>query len=186
MPTIPVIFDITLEDEEVTAMAEAIGCTEQQLAGVLPAYAKTALREYADMMIGDSPITTATDLRERRLVGLIKIALGGRMPDAGRVARLFNIAPQGARSLLRSVTAKHRRKLDSAVRNETAAFVAACVNDPATNDWKVTWLNPVLVEMLNDRLENANQSKEPIRRNPLVLGGYLVPNGSYDWIVQNP
>jgi hypothetical protein len=186
MPTIAVTFEITLEDEELKAMAEAIGCTGQQLAARLPGYAETALREYADMMIGEALITTATDLRERRLVGLIKIALGGRMPDANRVARLFNIAPQSARSLLRSVTAKHRRKLDDAVRAETAAFIAACVNDPATNDWKVTWLNPVLVEMLNDRLENANQSKEAIRRNSLVLGGYVVPNGSYNWIQQNP
>lgn len=186
MPTIPVTFDITLEPDEVAAMAEAIGCTEQQLAATLPGYAHTALREYAEMMIGEAPITTATDLRERRLVGIIKIALGGRMPDANRVARLFNIAPQGARTLLRSVTAKYRRKLDAAVRTETADFLAACVQDPNTTEWKVTWLNPVLIEMLNNRLESANQSKEPIKRNPLVLGGYIVPNGSHVWLTQNP
>lgn len=186
MPTIPVTFEITLQKDEIEALADAIGCTEQEVATQLPAYAQTAMREYADMMIGNAPITTATDLRERRLVGLIKTALGGRMPEANRVARLFNIAPQGARTLLRSVTAKHRRKLGAALRAETAAFVKACVLDQNANDWKVTWLNPILVEMLNSRLETANQSKEPIKRNPLVLGGYIVPNGSYQWIAQNP
>ena len=186
MPTIPVTFDITLEEDEVTAIAEAIGCTEQEVTNRLPAYALTAMKEYVDMMIGNAPITTATDVRERRLVGLIKTALGGHMPEANRVARLFNIAPQSARTLLRSVTAKHRRKLDAAVRAETAAFIEACMIDQNANDWKVTWLNPILVEMLNNRLETANQSKEPIKRNPLVLGGYIVPNGSYNWIVHNP
>ena len=47
MPKIAVKFDITLEDDEVSAMADAIGCSDQQLAAQLPGYAATALREYA-------------------------------------------------------------------------------------------------------------------------------------------
>ncbi len=127
MPTLNLAFAIDLTGDEVQGLADAIGCAAPgEMAGRLGPFAKAAFREYADMMLGEALIITATDLRERRLLGLIETALAGRIPDVDRVGRLFSIAPSAARSLLRAVTGKHRRRLAQALRTEVAAFIAGC------------------------------------------------------------
>jgi hypothetical protein len=185
MPTLTVAFTIDLTEDEVSGLGEAIGCADGQVATALAGFAKGALREHADMMLGVAPITTASDLRERRLVGMILMPLAGRIPDVNRVARLFSIAPAAARSLLRQVTSKHRRRIAAALTTEVDAFVDGCIQAPGASDWTVTVLNPVLIEVLNARLESAGQSKERIRSSPDALGLYVVPNGSYEWIKAN-
>ena len=84
------------------------------------------------------------------------------------------------------MTGKHRRRLAQALKADVAAFITGCQRPAGQGDWHVTVLNPVLVEVLNDRLENAGQSKAPIRKSPDALGLYLVPNGSYEWIRDHP
>lgn len=182
MATIELTHDIELDDEQEEALAEALGCRVNELEARLELCAKAALQEYVGMLTGTVPVMTVTDVRERRLLGLITIAFEGRIPSVDRVAKLFNLPPSGARSLLRNVTSKHRRKLAAALATETRAFLDACRRNDEAEEWRGVWLNPVLIELLNDSLANANQKKERIRRDAGVLAGYIVPPGSYNWL----
>lgn len=184
MATIELTHEIELDDEQQEALADVLGCEVAELGARLKLCASAALKEYVGMMTGELPLTTVTDVRERRLLGLITIAFEGRIPSVDSVAKLFNLPPSGARSLLRNVASKHRRKLAAALTTETGAFLDACVQDDA-GEWRGACLNPVLIEYLNDSLANANQSKERIRRDTGVLAGYVVPPGSYDWLRGN-
>lgn len=183
MTKLNVSFEFEMDAEELKALAEAIACapTSADVQRKIGGYAAAALREYADMITGEQILSTVTEVRERRLVALIRYTLKG-MPDTHWVARIFNVPYGVARSTLRGVMARHRRRIEEALKAEVAAFIKACEQDANTTKWHVTWLNPVLVEMLNARLEAAKDSKERIVADQDVLGAWIVPNGSYEWI----
>lgn len=184
MQDIDVTTTVTLTDDEVAGLAEVLGCPEVDVPDRLGAFASAAIHEYASMMLGTGPLTSVSDLRERRLVLMILHAYAGRVPDVDEITRVFNVSAATATTMLRNVMSKHRRRILAAVQADVDAFKAGCVQQ-ANDDWHVTVQNPVLVEMLNARLTKAGQSKARIVKDPKTLGQYIVPNGSYEWIDQN-
>jgi len=184
MPNIGVTLTMNLTDDEVTGLAEVLGCPEANVGNRLDGYADAAVREYVDMMLGTGPLASAGEMRERRLVLLILHAYGGRVPDVDEITRVFNVSAATATTMLRNVMSKHRRRIAVAVQADVDAFKAGC-EQQANDDWHVTVQNPVLVEMLNARLTKAGQGKARIVKDPKTLGQYIVPNGSYEWIDQN-
>ncbi len=97
MATIELTHDIELDDDQDEALAETLGCRVVELEARLELCAKAALQEYVGMLTGAVPVMTVTDVRERRLLGLITIAFEGRIPSVDRVAKHFNLPPSGAR-----------------------------------------------------------------------------------------
>lgn len=184
MATHNVTTSIDLENDELADLADALGCSQAQVPTKLAGFAKAALREYAEMILGTSPVTSTTEMRERRLVRLIRHAYAGRIPDVHEISRVFNVPPSTATSTLRNVMSKHRRQIAAAVQSDIDDFKANCQQRP-DQDWQVAVSNPVLIEMLNARLEKAGAGKARITKDPKTLGEYVVPNGSKQWIEQN-
>lgn len=58
MPTINITYSIDFEDDEIAALAEAIGFQDIEVEQRVQSFAKAALREYADMMIGEAPLSS--------------------------------------------------------------------------------------------------------------------------------
>lgn len=112
-----ITLEIALSDEDRGALRDAIACSTDDLRTRLPAFAHAAFAEYKEMMLGEAPITTATEVREQRLLRIIELALDASIPDVGRVARLFSIPASSARVLLRAVTSKHRRRFECRAQN---------------------------------------------------------------------
>ena len=186
MKTLNIAFDFEVEADELDALADVLDCpsTEAEVQKKLTGIGRAALREYADMITGEQTMTSITELRERRLVALIRFATKS-MPDTHWIARIFNVPATTAKSMLRGVGARHRRRIDGEVRREVTDFLAACQQDGETQKWKAAWTNPVLIEMLNSRLEAAKQSKQKIVAHSDVSGEWIVPNGSYEWLKAN-
>ena len=186
MKILKIAFDFEVEADDLDALAEALSCaaTEAEVQGRLAGIGNAALHEYADMITGEQTMTSITELRERRLVALIRFATKS-VPDTHWIARTFNVPATIARSILRGVTSRHRRRIDVEVKQEVVDFLAACTQDGKTQKWSVAWTNPVLIEMLNSRLEAAKQSKEKIVAHADVGGEWIVPNGSYQWLKAN-
>lgn len=184
MTTLNVSTSIDLEADELADLADALGCSQAQVPAKLSGFARAALREYVDMILGTGPIASATEMRERRLLRLIRHAYAGRIPDVHEISRLFNVPPSTATTTLRNVMSKHRRHIAAAVQSDIDDFKAGCQQRP-DQDWQVTVSNPVLIEMLNARLERAGAGKARITKDPKTLGEYIVPNGSKQWIDQN-
>lgn len=184
MPNIDITTKVDLTDDELSGLAEVLGCPEADVGDRLGVFAGASVREYVDMMLGIGPLAAAGEMRERRLVLLILHAYGGRVPDVDEITRVFNVSTATATTMIRNVMSKHRRRIAAAVQADVAAFKAGC-QQQANGDWHVTVQNPVLVEMLNARLTKAGQGKARIVKDPKTLGQYVVPNGSYVWIDQN-
>jgi hypothetical protein len=186
MKTLKIAFDFEVGAGDLDALAEALGCaaTEADVQGRLAGIGNAALHEYADMITGEQTMTSIVELRERRLVALIRFATK-RVPDTHWVARMFNVPVTIAKSILRGVTARHRRRIDTEIKQEIADFLVSCTQDGKTQKWSVAWTNSVLIELLNARLEAAKQSKEKIVAHADVGGEWIVPNGSYEWLKAN-
>src|SRR5688572_26373842 len=108
MPIHTITTDIDLSPHEERLLCEILDCNAQTLDAEIARFGVAAIREYLDMFMGTAPITTATDLRERRLVGLMLTAFQTAPPGADRIARLFNMTPSAAKALLKSVNGKYR------------------------------------------------------------------------------
>lgn len=184
MPTLEVPSSIDLSDDEVEGLADVLGCAPEEVGGRLVGFGTAALREYADMMLATSPIGAASEVRERRLVLMVLHAYGGQLPPPDEVGRVFNVPTGTARAMIRNVVSRHRRRIAAAVDADVEAFKAGCVQQDG-DEWHVSVRNPVVVDVLNARLERDGGGKPRIRRHRTTLGLYVVPNSSHAWIRDN-
>jgi hypothetical protein len=182
MPVLKITSEVEISDAEQALLCEVLRCAPDQLERQVGRYSVAAIREYLDMFTGAASITTASDLRERRLVGLMTTAFADGPPDADQISRLFNVTPTAARSLLRSVAAKYRLRLKSQMEKALAKVLADCRPDAPNGAYSVVVINPILVELLNARLATSPQPKTPIRRSGDSLTRYTVDRGSYEFL----
>jgi hypothetical protein len=176
---------ITLSDGNHEELITALGCSEDQLAGELRPFVTAALSEYIEMFTGAASMTTATDLKERRLVAIIRHAFAGRMPSAVEVSKLFNITQSQAATLLKNVVAKHRLKLESSVQKALKAAFEAAERDPkhkADLRYYLVANDATIVRILNEILAQADSPKTSVRPIGDSLNRYAIDPGSYKYL----
>ncbi len=182
MPTLRIEMDVEVTEAEVPLLVDALGCkNSDDLKDEVQRYSAAAVREYLDMFLG-TPISTATDVRERRLVGLLLTTFVGQPPGPDRVARLFNLTSTGAKNLLRSVAAKHRLRLRGELRSALLKVLNDCKQSGPGGPYSVVVVNPILVELLNDRLATSPEPKTAIKLLGDSLTKFTVDKGSYDYL----
>ena len=182
MPTLTITAAVQISDAEEAQLLDVLGCPVGQLQAEVQKYAGAAIREYIDMFVGAGAITTATDLRERRLVGLMTSVFNTAPPGADLVARLFNMTPSGARSLMRAVAGKHRLRVKETLDRALKATLDACQRPDAAKPYSAVILNPILVELLNARLAASDQPRTPVRLAGDSLTKYTIDSGSFDYL----
>jgi hypothetical protein len=181
MPVHHIAVDVELTPDEERALRDVLRCSAQQLDAQIARFGVAAIREYLDMFMGTAPLTSGAEIRERRLLGLMLTAYSQDPPDPDDIARLFNVTPTAARSLLRSVAAKHRFRLKEQTAAALKAVLDACHHE-AAGGYTVVETNRVLVELLNGYLEASPEPKTAIRRSGDSLTKYTVDEGSYDYL----
>jgi hypothetical protein len=182
MPVLKITSEVEISAAEQVMLCDVLRCTAGQLEGQVQRYSPAAIREYLDMFTGVGAITTATDVRERRLVGLMLTAFLGALPDADQIARLFNLTPTAARALLRSVAAKHRLRVKDQVNLALKKVLADCQPGGANAPYSVVVLNPVLIGLLNDLLATSPEPKTKIKPSDDSFTKYTIEPGSYDFL----
>lgn len=166
---------VRLTPEEQAQLTEILG--PAPLADALASLGKAALREYVEMLLGQSSLR-GTDAREQRLLLLILETNGGEVPGEANVAQMFNLTGKSARSLIRSVLSRYRLRLTAAIRR---AAVQVLQNCSAENEGfrRVSIGNPVIVEFLNDLLAELNGELKRITLEARTGTYYRVPEDSY-------
>lgn len=168
--------DLTTDEED--DLCRALGGTAAQLSTTLAPFAAAAIREYVDMITGQA-MTSASDLRERRLVAILLALPPAHFPSDDQISKWFNMTPQSARTLLRVTLARHRNRLRSVMVDVAKSFIAAASQPGGRGtDWEARSPNAMVVKMLNDDLAAASAVRSPIRRRPATFDSYLVPDGS--------
>lgn len=183
MPRRSPVADIDLTTDEETELCRALGGTPLQLSMTLAPFAAAAIREYIDMINGQA-MTSASDLRERRLVAILLALPAASFPSDDQIAKWFNLTPQSARALLRTTLARHRNRLRAVMVAAAKSFIAAAKQPGGRGtEWIARFSNAVVIDMLNDDLANAMAVRSPIRRRPSTFDSYTVPDGSMTELV---
>lgn len=175
MVDIDITHTLTLSDDEAAAIADALSCSLAELEDQFGLYAPAASREYLEMFAGQA-MTTASDLRERRLLAIL-ITLGD-FPADEAIARLFNLTATGARTLLRSTISRHRNRLKGVLEAAVRRFLIACKQFEDGGVWEARSANIILIELLNGQLASASELRAPIRRKASTFDTYVVSNGA--------
>jgi len=184
MSKLTVSAEIDIPDTVLALLCDALRCTSADIEKELSRFAPAAIGEFIDMVTSVATMASATDIRERRLVHLMLTAYPTSPPGADEVARLFNITPSAARSLMRATAAKHRLQLRDRIEPALKAILQTCHGD-GSEPYTAIILNPILVELLNARLETATDPKTPVRRTGDSLTKYTIDVGSYEFLVDS-
>jgi hypothetical protein len=177
MPEIPVNFNFDLSDDDAAALADTLGCAPGDVGEILQPYAPAALREYIEMFAGQA-LTGVSDMRERRLVAILRALPPEGFPTDERIARLFNLTSLQGRALLRTTLSRHRARLKETMEAAARRFIAACEGEDGA-ERVARFPNAVVIEMLNAQLSAADAPRSPIRRKPGTFDTYLVANGAF-------
>lgn len=84
------------------------------------------LEEYRDMFLGDGMPMRADDMRQFRLLYLIKHHFEHRIPNELEVSTMFQIPESRARNLIRYVLARFRYMIEQEILNTVDMIVKAC------------------------------------------------------------
>lgn len=166
---------VRLTQDEEAQLSEILG--PEPVAETLANLGKAALREYVEMLLGQSSLRSP-DVREHRLLLYILEANDGQVPDEAKVAEMFNLTGSRARSLIRSVLSRYRLRLAPAKRLAAAKVIEDC---GAENEGfrRVSIGNPVIVEFLNDLLAGLDGELKRITPEAKTGSYYRVPEDSY-------
>ncbi len=168
---------VRLTPEEEAQLLAVLGGNAADLPAKVGALGRAALREYVEMLLGQTALRSP-EVREQRLLQIILEANEGRVPGEAEVSQAFGLTGTAARSLLRSVLSRHRYRLTDAANAAARTVLAACA-DEEDGFRRVAINNPVIVEYLNDLLVEINGELKRIAKESRTGNTYLIPEDSY-------
>jgi hypothetical protein len=168
---------VRLSPEEETQLAGILGVEANHLNARMAALGRAALREYVDMLLGQSTLRNPEN-REHRLLLMILEAFGGDVPTEAAIGRMFNLTSTGASALSRSVLARHRLRLGAAVRTAATNILQNC-GEEIDGVRRASVTNPAMIDYLNQVLVQSNGALKRIARERGTGTHYLIPEDSY-------
>ncbi|MFC7481058.1 hypothetical protein ACFQX7_14855 [Luedemannella flava] len=153
--------DVT--DSDRAQLAYALGIAPADVPGALERIAAAATEEYLDMILGRRLPRRLEEIREQRLVLLVRHLFANHLPTEEQVARVFQLTPQQSRALLRGVMAKHRYELADAVRATLEGTLHRAQHEPGAGVWEVT-ADPATIDIINAELAAVDGSLPQVTR----------------------
>ncbi|HMS72340.1 MAG TPA: hypothetical protein PKB03_04840, partial [Baekduia sp.] len=152
------------------AWAAAAGGLDEALARV----AGAAVTEYVEMFLGRHVYTRGADIREYRLLLLIRMHYETRLPTEEEISALFQTTTTQSRSLLRAVTSKFQYDLAPIADSALRAAVAAITDPGHGEDPHLDASSEYLVEALNRRIAARDPALDRLEKKSGTASRYLV------------
>jgi hypothetical protein len=170
---------ITLEQREEERLARILGCERDELTSRLAAYATAALEEYVRMFLGERVFTRGSDIREYRLLLLMKHVLDGAVPDDDYVSALFQTNTGQSRGLIRAVLAKFQYEVELGVHETVKQAVEQARRPDDSNVWITIIRSGNVVTALNRQVEVLSGELPLVTRTPGTAARYEIKRSTY-------
>jgi hypothetical protein len=170
---------IDLEDTETRRLARILRCEPDQLAEALAPYAEAALTEYLRMFLGERVFTRGSDIREYRLLLLIKHVLDGAIPDDDYVSALFQTNTGQSRGLIRAVLSKFQYEVETGVQATVKQVVDRARREGDSDVWTVIIRSGNVVDALNRQVELLSGALPLVSRSPGTGARYEIKRSTY-------
>ena len=151
---------------EVKELKSIDPCLEGKESG----FARAAVQEYWDMISGEKVFSRASDIREYRLLLLIENVFNG-MPGEAIVSNLFQLKRSEARTLMKNVDAKYRRRLLETKKTSLRNIIDGIDTKKKTSDYDFICDSSCLIDSLNDLVSPEN---EMIQKVPNKMNRYKI------------
>lgn len=183
MTKIKVSIELEVDDDRAGILNNIFAADAEKLGDELKPFLTAACHEYLDMFTGAAPITTATDVRERRLVAIILHGLKA-VPQATLVAKLFKLPDTSASNLLRTVSAKHQDRIGAIYDAGLLALVDAATVDADKDDDKfyVVIRDAGQVRSLRTLLQDSPVPQTPLRLQEETANRYHMDKTTRDFL----
>jgi hypothetical protein len=165
-------------DSDRAQLAYALGVDAAGVPGALDRLAAAATEEYLDMILGRRLPRRLEELREQRLILLVRHVFAGRLPTEEQVGRIFQLTPSQSRTLLRGVMAKHRYELADAVRATLDDTLRRAREDTEQGLWEVT-ADSATVDTINAELASVDGSLPQVTRRRGTVSQYEIRPSAY-------
>jgi hypothetical protein len=172
-------FELQLSPQDANQLAAIMGVKQAELPATLAAHAQAAATEYTSMYLGQKVFTRGSDIREYRLLLLIKTAFNNRIPNEQTVCSLFQCTATQARALIRSVVSKYQYDLQEAVTGTLKEAISGANWSEDKTSLLMVVKSESIVEALNQHLAALDGTLPQIKRNIETVSTYDLKASSY-------
>lgn len=138
---------VSLTGDEKNQLIAVLGGDRQKLQLRLEAFGRAALREYVNMLLGNSTVRSP-DNREERLLLIILETFNGAVPKEAEVAQWFSLTDASAAALIRKVLSRYHVRLEKTIRDASIQAVKDC-SEEKDGIRSVSIPNAAIVQHLN-------------------------------------
>jgi serine/threonine protein phosphatase PrpC len=182
---VDVTASIQLPAADRAELTRILGCTQNQLAERLKAYASAALTEYVSMVLGQKVFRRGSDIHEYRLFLMIDGVFKNQIPNEQEVCRLFQTTATESRSLIRSVMSKYQYQLKTAVERSMKDAVESAQDGDTGDNFTVTINSLNVVEELNRALAEIDGTLQPVAKKHGSVSTYKISPASHARLKQH-
>jgi hypothetical protein len=170
---------VTLEPQEEERLARILQCDSAALPETLRRYGSAALEEQIRMFLGERVFTRGSDIREFRLLLLMKHVLDGAVPDDDYVSALFQTTTGQSKGLIRAVLAKFQHDVESGVRDSVTRVIDEARREEGNTVWTVIIRSENLVAAINREIEVLSGALPVVTRTPGTGARYEIKRSTY-------
>jgi len=167
-------------DEKGKFMRVLSATTEAELETKLSKVLEASYLEYKEMLLGQGMSTRADEIRQRRLLHLIKRYFSKRMPTETEVSLLFQLTENDSKNLIKNVRTKYRYDLEDEVFITLKEVVSKTKKNPESELYEVVILSENMLEELNRLIEVLDPIMESIKKDSLSSKKYAMPADTYN------
>lgn len=167
-------FDFDLAEHERKLLGNIMGCSEAEFEVSLARFGKAAIEEYVRMFLGQRVFTRGSDIKEYRLLLLIKTVFNNEIPDEQKVCDLFQMTTTESRSLIRSVMSKYQYELKDAITKTLVDKVINANYDEEEYNYTIDIKTENIVSELNRILGTVDGSLPPITKKKGTVSTYSI------------
>lgn len=170
-----------LDDPQAAELARNLGIGPARLTGALEKLAKIALAEILDMATARENYSPSSDTLQKRLEYFVLIYYGDRLPTETEIARLFQVTPAKAKTLLTNLYATRRHVLES----QRTATIKRIFASPRRVDALVIELtipSAYIVDAIKELIEVHASGFGSIGRKRLTIDTYEISVDTFNRI----
>ncbi len=153
--------------------------SDEHFQAALQNLALAALAEYKEMLLGMGLPSRAVEIRELRLLCLIRHYFKECIPSEAEVGSIFRLTESASRSLIRSVTSRFEYDLGGQVHETLKKAIANAQFDDDTNSYRTVIQSDNVLDKLNQMIESRAPGLRPITRVRGMARVYSISEDSY-------
>lgn len=177
--------DIEIPDQiftidEKQRLAQTLGINLANLEDKMQGILLAAFIEYKEMLLGKGLPTRADEIKQHRLLHLVKHYFKGRIPSETEVSGMFQLTEAESKSLIKNVMTRFRYQLEEEIYNTGKEVVENC--ELREDKYEVAIQSDNVLERLNWIIRNGNPDLESIRKIRDAAGKYSMTKDTYQFL----